>query len=165
MELLYTEEFAQGGWMMQILACGAWFHAALGFPRIQAAISKAKPKYSAIAQWMMIVSMAVFIPLGNMAIGFPGAVCGFAAAQVARYATAIALNKRLGIHGLGQDLLLTLLLTVAAGTCYLFEGYLRELGANAFVRCFLTGCVTLVFWAPLCVRALRDFRRARTLTA
>ena len=164
MELLYTEEFSQGGWMMQVLACGAWFHAALGFPRIQAAISKAKPKYSAIAQWMMIVSMAIFIPLGDMAIGFPGAVCGFAIAQVARYATAITLSKRLGIHALRQDLLLTLLMAAAASTCYLFEGYLRELGANAFARCFLTGCITLVFWAPLSVRALRDFRQARKLT-
>jgi len=161
MQFLYEGDFALGGWMLQVTACGAWFSAALGVPRNQVALSKAKPKFTAASNLGMVLAMGVLIPSGHAAIGFPGAVAGFAAANVVRYIVIVICNRRLGVGALDQDLRLSLRFFAASAAIIWIDGRLQEAGVGALLRCLAVGAVAGLAWLPLAWSSYRDVREAR----
>lgn len=165
MQLLYEGDFALGGWMLQVTACGAWFNAALGAPRTQVALSKAKPKYTAAANSGMVVAMAALIPAGHVAFGFPGAVAGFAAANVVRYIVTVVFNRKLGVGALDQDLMLSLRFFAASAVVLWVDQRLQEAGVSALLRCLTVGAIAAAAWLPLAWTSFRDFQQARRALA
>ena len=161
MQFFYEGDFALGGWMLQITACGAWFGAALCVPRNQVALSMAKPKFTAASNLGMVLAMGVLIPLGHAAIGFPGAVAGFAAANVVRYIVIVTCNRRLGVGALDQDLRLSLRFFAASAAIIWIDGRLQEAGVGALLRCLAVGAVAGLAWLPLLWSSYRDVREAR----
>ena len=161
MQLLYEGDFARGGWMLQVTACGAWFNAALGAPRTQVALAKAKPKYTAAANCGMVLAMCALIPVGEMMFGFPGAIAGYATANVVRYIVTVALNRRLGVGALDQDLVLSLRFFATSAAIIWVDARLQEAGVGPFLRCLAVGAIAGLAWLPLALPGLRDLRLAR----
>jgi hypothetical protein len=62
-----------------------------------------------------LVGMIVFIPLGYARLGFPGAVAGFAASDLLRYATSVYGARKHKVACLGQDVWMSVLVIATAG--------------------------------------------------
>lgn len=165
MQLLYEDDFALGGWMLQVTACGAWFSATLGAPRTQVALSKARPQYTASANLGMVLAMITLIPAGHAAFGFPGAVAGYAAANIVRYIVTVVFNRKLGVGALGQELALSLRFFAASAAILWVDELLQEAGTSALMRCLTAGAIAAVAWLTLAWRSFLSLRQARrTLT-
>jgi O-antigen/teichoic acid export membrane protein len=113
-------------WMIPILAMGGWF-ANLENSNSSAALALGQPKWLAAANGAKVAGMVVLVPLGGWLGGIPGAIVGFALADVFKYTLSAIGATRLGVSAWRQDLLLMVgMAAVALAT----TAVRRLIGAN-----------------------------------
>lgn len=144
--VLYPSNYAAAGWMLQILAAGAWFQV-LEVTNGSAMLALGQPRWVAQSMAFKVAALAVLIPLLAWQWGFPGAVAAVAASEVFRYAGSVVGVARLGIglRVLGWDLLLSVAVAASAGLAY-WAGQLADEDA---ARLAISAGVTMVLWLPL----------------
>jgi len=154
--LLYDDRYANAGWMLQILAVGAWLsvlEASIG-PML---LALGESKWMAAANAAKTISMFVAIPIGFHLGGFWGAVVAYASTEAARYGVSIFAASCHGVNFLWDDAIQTV--PFIAGT---IVGYLtyqwsapREFGP--WLDClFIFVTVSLTFAALLLVVAKKE---------
>ena len=155
-DVLYPPVYIDAGWMLQLLAAGAWFQV-LEVTNGSAMLALGKPKWVALSMAAKVVALSVLIPLLAWKWGFAGAVAAVAIAEVFRYAASVVGVGRLGVglRVFWGDLSLTAAVAATAGLGYVAGG----LATGAVAKLLVSGCVTTVLWLPLLWRASR-FRRA-----
>jgi O-antigen/teichoic acid export membrane protein len=124
---LYDERALAAGPILQVLCVGTWF-LALEMSNGSALLAEGKPKWVAAGSAAKLVGMVVLIPAGLALHGFSGAVAGFAASEIFRYAISVWGAARSRLRGYRQDLAATAL--IAATT-------LLGLAARTATRHFL----------------------------
>lgn len=168
-QFLYDSRAADAGWIIQILMCGTWF-STLETANGTALLACGEARLVAVASSVKLVGLLAFIPLGLALGGFPGAVVGFAASELARYVVSVVFMRKIKIYEYGQDLFLSGVLG-ATGVLGIFvsravHGPLGSLRTgHARLSAFLEGLVVLLVtsaiwgWLYLRYRA-RDRRRS-----
>jgi len=121
---LYDHRALEAGWIVQLLAMGTWFYSVEKTNSI-AFLSQGKSKWMAASSASKLVGMMIFIPLGFMRWGFPGAVAGYAASEAFRYVVSMIGVLRNNLRSHRQDLALTVCVIATSGA-----GLLTALEAN-----------------------------------
>lgn len=146
MLFLYGQRGADAGWIVQILAVGAWLHA-LENGNSNAVLAMGKPKWLAASNGAKVVGMFALIPCGYYIGGFAGAVWGFALADGLKCFVSMIAAARSGVSAWRQDLKFSLgIAAIAAlGTG---AGMLADrVGLPLFVRGVAIFVVVSVPWA------------------
>jgi len=157
--VLYDRRYDDAGWILQYLAAVAWFQV-LETTIGAALLATGRVTWVAAGSAAKVIGMVVLVPIGFRLGGFPGALGGLVAAEVAKYLTA-ALGLFLGgQRGFLADLVITALVAAsAAGGFYL--GVAAATGPHANLQALLaSGLLAGGVWAAL---GLVYFRRERAL--
>ena len=109
--LLYDQRAKEAGIIVQLLAAGTWF-LALEITNGSALLALGRPKWVAAASAAKLAGMMLLIPLGMSLYGFRGAVLGFAASEIFRYAISALGTLTSGLRVYKQDLFLTLAVAI-----------------------------------------------------
>ena len=112
--LLYDARATSAGWIIQVLAAAAWLML-LESANATSLLALGEPMRLAADNAAKLVGMIVFIPLGYARLGFPGAVAGFAASDLLRYATSVYGARRHKVACLGQDVWMSVLVIATTG--------------------------------------------------
>ena len=154
-ELLYDPRYAEAGWMLQILAVGAWFQ----IPQASsgsAVLALGRPRALALSNGVKFVGLVVCLPLGYAAFGVPGAIGGVAAAELVRYASLAFAVRSAKLPGFATDLAMTAgvgaLVAAGLGAGRVAEGF----GAGAAGRLVLCVAGIVALWLPIALFALRS---------
>jgi O-antigen/teichoic acid export membrane protein len=105
----YDARAASAGWIVQTLAVSTWLYT-LETTNSTVLLAVGKPNWVAIGSAAKLFGMVVGIPVGMASFGFPGAVLGLAASEFLRYVTSVVGARKNGVFGLGEDMLLSLLM-------------------------------------------------------
>jgi O-antigen/teichoic acid export membrane protein len=108
---LYDERAVAAGPILQVLSVGTWF-LALEMSNGSALLAEGRPKWVAAGSAAKLVGMVVLIPAGLALHGFSGAVAGFAASEIFRYAISVWGAARSRLRGYPQDLIATALIAL-----------------------------------------------------
>jgi O-antigen/teichoic acid export membrane protein len=159
--LIYDDSYASGGWMLQLLALGAW----ISTPETTnscASLAAGFPRWVAAANFGKLVGMCVLLPIGYLLWGFPGALGAYAAAEVFRYAASTVGVYKRGLPTMRQDLECTIVVVVASAAAHYLVQYLEARGLPALVQAFGVFVLVSAIWArwllPYVGPALRRFR-------
>ena len=92
--------------------------------------------------------MIVLIPAGYAAAEFPGAVAGFAAADLGRYAVSAVGAYRAGLRGWPQDLAATVLVAAAAAAGWLAADFVAQRDAHVVLIALAVFLAVTLVWMP-----------------
>lgn len=153
--LIYDDRYSNGGWMLQLLAVGAWL-ATPEATNSSASLAAGQPRWVAAGNFAKLLGMLTLIPLGYYWKGFPGALIAYSASEVFRYAASTAGVYRRGLRTVRQDLGFTLVV-IAASSCSLFAlRQAQERGAHAVLEAVIVFVVTTLIWLPWLWPYLKD---------
>ena len=142
-EIVYDPRYRDAGWVVQLLGVGGWFFA-LEMTNGAALLAIGEARWVAAASGAKVLSMIVSIPLGFWLGGFPGAVLGYAAAEVARYAASAYAVAYAGMRGWPLDLWLTGVGALACTAGVACSSALAEHGA--FLRLLVASAAASLPW-------------------
>ena len=159
--LLYDSRYWEAGWMLQILVSGLWFGRVLEGPRGAAILAVGRSDWLAAAAYSKVFAMAVLIPLGYWVGGFPGAIGGLAASELARYVLVLVVSVKMGFDERREELLFTTRVALSAAAGAGTVTWLTALGvSNPALHALAVFVVVTVFWAwPLSILVGRVRRR------
>jgi O-antigen/teichoic acid export membrane protein len=160
--VLYDHRFIPAGWMLRILAIGAWL-AALEATVSPALVALGKPKWNAIGNGTKLVGILVFIPIGHAIGDFGGALLALAAADLVRVGVVWFGAYRLKLRDFKQDIVSTAMVALASGlgiaVLYATDQWLPPTRATRLVECVLVGTVVTAVWAPSGLSYWRERKR------
>jgi O-antigen/teichoic acid export membrane protein len=146
-ETLYDPRYHDAGWILQLLAVGAWFQI-LEVPSGSALLALGLPRWLAGANALKLGGILVLVPTGFWLFGFPGAIGGFVLAETFRYATCVVGASRRELPALGGDLVASALVGLAAA-CGLYAGCaIGDAGGPAWSRLGGAVIAALLAWLP-----------------
>jgi O-antigen/teichoic acid export membrane protein len=155
--VLYDARYDEAGWMVQMLSFGTWF-AALEAANGAGLLAQGNANAVAASSAGKLVGILTLVPAGYSLFGFPGAVLGFAAGEIAKYVVSAVAAKRLGLASWRQDLPLMALLAASAACGYGAARAVMSATDSPFAAATAALAVVTVFWLPFAVSA---YRRAR----
>lgn len=106
---LYRGPFTEAGPMLKVIAIVAWFQMlqALGGAIL---FASGKAQFGALVNFLKLVALVIFVPIGLRSGVFEGLLWAFALAEFTRYLVTLYSVRRLGVHLWLGDLVLTALL-------------------------------------------------------
>jgi O-antigen/teichoic acid export membrane protein len=159
--LIYDDSYASGGWMLQLLALGAWFSTP-ETTNSSASLASGFPRWVAFANFGKLVGMCLLLPVGYYLAGFPGALTAYAASELFRYAASTVGVYRRGLPTVKQDVECTLVVAVASIAGHYTVEFLAARGVPALLQALAVFVVVSVVWArwllPYVGQALRKVR-------
>jgi O-antigen/teichoic acid export membrane protein len=158
-DVLYDRRYAAAGWVLQVLALGAWFNV-LWSTNVAALLALGQSKWMAATTLIKTLAIVVLVPIGFHFYGFSGAVVALALAEVVQLsisATAIAQQKLCSVW---QDAPLTLLVLASA-----VAGFWAGPGITHSHALALLGATLAVgaLWSPIVWPLLAPLRRGQML--
>lgn len=153
-EILYDERYAEAGWMLQILAVGAWFQ----IPQASsgsAVLALGRPQALAFSNGAKFLALVVLLPLGHRAFGVAGTLAGVAAAELVRYASLALAMRTAKLPGLGTDLALTAIVAGLVAAGLLAVRGIEGMGGGALARLLGCGVAIAGLWLPIAFFLLR----------
>jgi O-antigen/teichoic acid export membrane protein len=145
--LIYDNRYAAGGWMLQLLALGAW----LGTPEgtnTSANLACARPRWVAAGNFAKLIGMVILIPLGYHFRGFPGALLGYAAAELFRYAASTLSVYGLGLRTFRQDVGFCAVVAVSSAASMFVMEQMAARGIHVVLRSLAIFFVATLIWSP-----------------
>lgn len=155
--VLYDDRYHAAGWILQLLAVGAWF-GVMDATNTASLLARGKASIMVLSNASKLAAMVALIPLGYAVAGFPGAVAGFAASELVRYAVAAYATNKSGLTGWNQDLRLSCLVAVTGAAGWTGAHYLGQAGAPHVVIALACLVLVSVAWG---LPVLRHVRRSR----
>jgi len=156
--LVYDSRYSDGGWMLQVLAAGAW----LAIPEItnsSASLALGQPRWLALGNFAKLVGLIALVPLGYFWFGFPGALVAYAGSELFRYAASTVGVYRRGLRTVQQDFGFTLVVA-ASSACSLFVLHqLQARGVHVVLQALAVFVATTLVWMPWLWPYLRDALR------
>jgi O-antigen/teichoic acid export membrane protein len=159
--LMYDPRYHEAGWLVQVLALGAWF-STLDFINTRGLLARGDSHWLAASGLGKLCGMLVLIPVGYMTFGFPGAVVGYAASEIARYVVSCWAARRKGLLAFGDDTRFGALMLLASALAYgVFVLLNRSVTTNAAVASLAVFLVVLAVYAPTLRGLVRDLKSMR----
>lgn len=152
--LLYDARYHQAGWIVQVLAAGAWFFA-LEATNGAALLACDRARWVAFSNGAKLVAMVIAIPVGFGAWGFPGAVACYAGAEVFKWIVSCVGIGRLNLAAWPRDVAYTLWTAVAAAVGAWSAARIE----GRFWPAIVVFVVVTLAWVPLVVREEARLRR------
>lgn len=146
-KLVYDSRYYEAGWMLQLLAVAYW----CGTPEAtntQAALAAGQPRWVAAGHFAKLIGMIALMPLGYHLGGFPGALIGFVASELMRYAASALAAYKLKLPALKQDLGFTLVVAVASFAAWFGARLLEGMGMHTIVQALGVFVIATVCWLP-----------------
>lgn len=160
-ELLYDPRWHRAGTFLQWLALQTWFRVLSTAPAA-ALLALGEPKRDALANAVKVASIPVGVASGYWLAGLDGAIAGFVAAEVARWATYAWAARRHGLSAATLDLRASLGMLAAAGVGFAAGGAARAADAPGAAAFLASGVAVVLCWAPAGWRvARRELRELR----
>ncbi len=144
-EILYDPRYADAGWMLQILAVGAWFQ----IPQTTSGpvvLARGVPRWLAIANGVKFCAMVVALPLGYSLAGTAGAIAGLVAAELGRYVTLALGVRAAGLPVFAADLGATALVVAAAVAGLAAREWAAGQGSGSLLRLTAALAAVLAIW-------------------
>jgi len=154
--LLYDPRYEDAGWILQILAIGAWFIILEACPGLML-LSMGHPRWLTVASASKILVMAAVVPPAFHFFGFPGALVAVSAVEAVRYAVTSARVRREGLAHRGYEWATSALVLgcgLAAALIHLSPWFPR-----GPLRGFLSVVAFAAMWVPVGLWYLRKVRR------
>jgi O-antigen/teichoic acid export membrane protein len=145
--LVYEGEYEAGGWMLQLLAMGSWF-ATPDQTNAYVNLASGRPRWLAAANFGKLVGMVLLIPVGYTLAGFPGALTGFACAELFRYAVSTTGVYRHGLRTMKQDLKISAVVLAASVAGRYTVIFLHDYGVHVALQCLAVFAVVSLVWMP-----------------
>lgn len=145
--LIYDDRYAAGGWMLQLLALGAWF-ATPECTNSCASLALGYPRWVAASNFGKLVGMILLLPIGYQLGGFAGALAAYAAAEIFRYAASTFGVRRRGLPTVRQDLKCTAIVLVASLAAHYTVEFLAARNVPAFPQALAVFLIVSAIWAP-----------------
>ncbi len=145
-ELLYDDRYHAAGWIVQILAVGAWFRA-LEVPAGSALLALGHARPVAAGHAAKVAGICVFVPIGFSLHGFPGALVAIAGTQLALYGVVSGAAARCGLRAIGEDIQWTAFVAVAGGLTAQVSAGVAEGESSEALRLVMALGTALVLWA------------------
>jgi O-antigen/teichoic acid export membrane protein len=159
--LIYDDRYASGGWILQLLAVAAWCSTPES-TNSSAALALGFPRWVAAANFSKLLGMCFLLPLGYHLGGFKGALIGYAAAEVFRYATSTIGVYRRGLATIAQDLEFCAVVIVASLAAHFTVEFLEARHQPAALQSFAVFVIVSAIWArwmvPYAGQTLRKIR-------
>jgi O-antigen/teichoic acid export membrane protein len=153
-DVLYDDRYLDAGWMLQLVAVGAWFQIPQALSA-NALLASGAPQWMVTANAMKLGGMVLLVPAGYLLFGAPGAIGGVAAAEAFRWGS-LALAVRLrGISGAKADVGCTLLVGAASLAGWLAADALGREGFTVLPRLCAGVGALLAVWIPVAAWLLR----------
>jgi O-antigen/teichoic acid export membrane protein len=160
--LMYDQRYQAAGWIVQVLAMGAWF-STLDFVNSRGLLARGDSQWLPASGLGKLCFMLILVPVGYMAYGFPGAVVGYTASELARYSVGCYAVHRKGLLAFGDDLrfggLMFLASALAMGAATLVS---RSVTPNAAVGAVTVFLVVLAVYSPMLRGLLHDLQSMRS---
>jgi O-antigen/teichoic acid export membrane protein len=153
--LIYDDRYSSGGWMLQLLAVGAWL-ATPEATNSSASLAAGQPRWVAAGNFAKLIGMLTLIPLGYYWQGFPGALIAYSAAEIFRYAASTAGVYRRGLRTVRQDLGFTLVVITSSACSLLALREAQQRGAHVVLEAVIVFVVTTLIWLPWLWPYLKD---------
>ncbi len=142
---LYDPRYADAGWILQLLSFGTWVYALAGPPG-SAAMALGKPRWLAQGNGAKVVGIALLVPLGFHLADFPGAVAGFASAELMRYGILTFGVREWGLGTLRRDLLLSLMVAASAFAGWWVGHFVASAGFASWLSFASSSSVAIASW-------------------
>jgi O-antigen/teichoic acid export membrane protein len=160
---LYDPRYADAGWILQILSFGTWVYALAGPPG-SAIMALGKPRWLAQGNGGKVVGIAVLVPLGFHLADFPGAIAGYASAEVLRYGILAYGAREWGLGTVRRDALFSLLAAGSAFAGWQAGAIVSDAGFASWVSLVASAFVAITAWiAVAALFARHDGLSLRTL--
>lgn len=104
--ILYDARYAEAGWMLQVLAVGAWLQV-LDATNAAALLAQGRVRWMAAGGAAKLATLVVLVPLGMQLGGFAGALAGLILSDLSMYVVSAAATVRRGLSGIAQDGIVT----------------------------------------------------------
>ncbi len=145
--LLYDWRYQGAAWMLQIATIGTALRL-LEAPNGSMMIARGDVRRAALGHAAKLAAMPLLITAGYLAVGFPGAVAGYALSETARYAVSAWTLRGYGLQVLGADLKLVVTAIVITGLALAGEYAAANQGYGAVpataVALAIAGCAWLI---------------------
>jgi O-antigen/teichoic acid export membrane protein len=123
-ELLYDDRATEAGWIIQLLATAGWF-LILETANATVLLAKGRSDWVAAGSFAKLIGMVTLISLGHAFYGFPGALVGFAASELARYVTSTVAVAKERVSLVRDDVLVTLAFAAASALAWTLASGVR----------------------------------------
>jgi len=153
--LIYDDRYQDGGWMLQLLAVGAW----ISTPETtnsSANLACGHPRWVAAANLGKLLGMIVLLPIGYEWGGFRGALIAYAASELFRYATSTVGVYQRGLRTLRQDLGFSVVVVVSSLCSMFVMAQLHAQGVGVWLRALSVFVVATLIWMPWLFPYLKD---------
>lgn len=161
MRVISDARYDDAGWMLQLLAIGAWFQI-LECTAESALLAAGSVNWLAGGNAAKVVSLAIFIPLGiviDQNNKLRGVVLAISLAEISRYLVAAYAVRPLGLRIALHDAGLTLWIAVGTGLALLAAHWLVQLPSRPWTGNALavlgSGMVACALWGPVLLWAWR----------
>jgi len=160
--LLYKEDYADAGWILQWISAGAWFGSVMKGNRTPALVALGMPRLVSYASLVKLIGMLVLIPIGFEAAGFYGAVVGYALSDVLPYISAVWSCRRVGLGAVGVDLRFSLWFAATSAACWGVVQWMAApdpatgVGLAPWIQCLVVFGVDTLLWLPLLLPMRQD---------
>jgi len=159
-DILYDNRYAQAGWMLQVISMANWFYVlqSTGGAPI---LSQGRAYFIVLANVGRLIGIIAFTMIGYDSYGFPGALFGYSASEIARYLLLGTALSRMGVNVFKMDALLTLLVGISATAGYWGANWARAAGLHIVVEAGVVFVLVSAVWAPIGWPYLAKRLRAR----
>jgi O-antigen/teichoic acid export membrane protein len=148
---LYDARYQEAGWMIPLLAAGAWWRV-LAIPKGSLLLALGAGRAVALGNGAKTVVLLAAMPAGFALGGVPGAIGGLVLADLARYVAMSVATSGRGAGGIGRELGATAAV-LASGAAGLLAA--RLLPAPAVVQAVAAVLGVAALWAPWLLRVAR----------
>jgi len=145
--VLYDQRYQAAGWILQLLAVGAWFQV-LATTDGDALLALGQPKWIAACNVAKVVAMLVLLPVGFHFFGPAGALAGMSLAELPKYLVVAGRARRCGLPGWGVELGMTAAIAVC-GAAALGLGPAGPERLGPWARLVLASACLALVWVPI----------------
>ncbi len=143
---LYDDRYSEAGWMLQLLALGAWFRV-LQAPARSALLALGKTRWMPALSTAKMISVVVGLPIGFSAAGIGGGIIALVAGDAISWLVAAYAVQRQGLRGLGGDVAFTVAILIA-GALGLYAGTVWD-ESGSFLATLISGTASVLAFAPV----------------
>jgi O-antigen/teichoic acid export membrane protein len=155
---LYSAEYAGAGWILQLIAAGAWFGSVLKGSRSSALIAMGLPRLASYTSLAKLIGMVVLIPAGFHLADFPGAVVGYVLSDSLLYLAAAWACRSVGLGALGVDVRFSLWFGVTSLASWGAAHFMSSWGYAPWLQCVAVFVVDSLLWVPLLLPLWREVK-------
>lgn len=146
--ILYDERYADAGWILQILAAGAWLRALEIVPG-SALLARGLPIWITMGHGAKLMGLVLFVSTGFWLWGFKGGVVGVALSNILLYGVVSIGANQQGVATVRSDMIVTMLAAVSVVVGILAADQVASDQGGDLIRFFAAASISSICWVIL----------------